>query len=180
LLDYVKEQKNARNSSTITTPILNFNESLNSLRETKRQLKRAIAISKKNHWNNLIKTIDSDPFGKPYKIVMRKLQGPTIGNSMEPQMLQNIINGLFPNNPPQAEQPDVSATHDVELFSNYKINAAIESVKSKKTAPIPDGITNKIIAVIHSVEPCLLRGVFKKCIISETFPNLWKISKVIY
>lgn len=50
-----------------------LNVGLNSLREAKRQLKRAIAASKKHHWNNLIRTIDSDPFGKPYKIVMQKL-----------------------------------------------------------------------------------------------------------
>lgn len=65
------------------------------------------------------------------------------------------------------------------MFSKEEINVAIERVKSKKTAPGPDGITNKIIAVIHSIEPCLLRDVFNKCIRSETFPNVWKKSKVV-
>jgi len=50
-----------------------------AFREAKKQLKSAILKSKKACWTELITSVDSDPFGKPYKLVMRKLRGPLWG-----------------------------------------------------------------------------------------------------
>jgi len=57
----------------------------------KRQLKLAIQQIKKRCWKELISTVDGDPFGKPYKLVMRKLRGPPAIASMEMQTMQTVI-----------------------------------------------------------------------------------------
>lgn len=62
----------------------------------KKQLKHAISRSKKACMNELISSIDRDPFGKPYKLVMRKLRGPPATATMEHQTLETVISTLFP------------------------------------------------------------------------------------
>lgn len=67
-------------------------------RDTKQQLKFAIMRSKKNCWQELIDSVDGDPFGKPYKMVMRKLRGAPATSTMEPQILRTVVDSLFPGN----------------------------------------------------------------------------------
>lgn len=62
----------------------------------KKQLKHAISRSKKACWRELIASVDKDPFGKPYKLVMRKLKGPPETATMERQTLETVISTLFP------------------------------------------------------------------------------------
>ncbi|KAL6254797.1 hypothetical protein P5V15_014131 [Pogonomyrmex californicus] len=40
----------------------------------KRELKKAIARAQKAAWNELLEDINKDPWGKPYRAVMKKLQ----------------------------------------------------------------------------------------------------------
>jgi len=54
----------------------------------KKQLKHAIYRSKKACWSDLIASVYKDPFGKPYKLVMRKLKGPSATATMEHQTLE--------------------------------------------------------------------------------------------
>jgi len=65
-------------------------------REAKRQLKIAILRSKTTCWKELISSVDADPFGKQYKLVMRKLRGPPPTASMEYATLQSVVDTLFP------------------------------------------------------------------------------------
>jgi len=65
-------------------------------REAKKQLKIAILRSKRTFWKELISSVDADPFGKPYKLVMRKLRGPPPTTSMEFATLQSVVETLFP------------------------------------------------------------------------------------
>ncbi|KAL5237089.1 hypothetical protein ACI65C_004499 [Semiaphis heraclei] len=67
-----------------------------AFREAKKQLKSAILKSKKACWTELISSVDSDPFGKPYKLVLRKLRGPPASVTMERQTLDAVIESLFP------------------------------------------------------------------------------------
>jgi len=69
---------------------------LGAYREAKRQLKIAILRSKNTCWKELISSVDADPFGKPYKLVMRKLRGPPPTASMEYATLQSVVDTLFP------------------------------------------------------------------------------------
>ncbi|XP_015375188.1 PREDICTED: uncharacterized protein LOC107169818 [Diuraphis noxia] len=72
----------------------------------KRRLKHAISRSKKACWSELIASVDQDPFGKPYKMVMRKLRGPPATATMEPEMLKTVVSTLFPTH--QQRQAEVN------------------------------------------------------------------------
>uniref|UniRef100_A0A2S2PHN8 Uncharacterized protein n=1 Tax=Schizaphis graminum TaxID=13262 RepID=A0A2S2PHN8_SCHGA len=66
------------------------------LRACKKTLKVAIAVSKIACWDELVQTVESDPFGKPYKLVMQKLSGPPATARMDLDTVTMTVNTLFP------------------------------------------------------------------------------------
>jgi len=78
-------------------------------REAKKLLKIAIQRSKRTCWKELISSVDADPFGKPYNLVMRKLRGPPPTASMEHATLQTVVDTLFPRHQERTDGPLVPA-----------------------------------------------------------------------
>lgn len=62
--------------------------------EAQKELKPRIRKAKAKA--ELVKTVDYDPWGKPYKVVMKKLRRPPATTTMEPQTVRNIAVILFP------------------------------------------------------------------------------------
>jgi len=73
-------------------------------KEARKGLKNAIAQSKTRSWNELLATIDCDPWGKPYKLVARKLQGSSPTSMMECESVRRITDVLFPLHQPMTTQ----------------------------------------------------------------------------
>lgn len=76
----------------------NLEDLENFYRLRKRELRRAISKAKSVAWGNLIRTIDSDPWGLPYRVVLRKLRrsSPSLSETLEPNILDRLLDGLFP------------------------------------------------------------------------------------
>ncbi|XP_020297440.1 uncharacterized protein LOC109861979 [Pseudomyrmex gracilis] len=69
-----------------------------ALRDAQRALRAAIAEAKKIAWQELISTLNEDPWGRPYRAVMLRLKTSTVTvtESLEEHKLNNVIRGLFP------------------------------------------------------------------------------------
>ena len=70
-------------------------------------LRIAIRKCKTESWKNLIETINSDPWGLPYKIVMDKLrrsQGSSVPEDEE--SLRKIVEVLYPTGEPRTSFPN--------------------------------------------------------------------------
>jgi len=68
-----------------------------ALRIAKLELTKAIKKSKENAWRELCCMVESDPWGKPYKLVMGKLcKKLPIPGIDTPGRIENIVEGLFP------------------------------------------------------------------------------------
>lgn len=146
--------------------------------EAKRRLKHAISRSKKACWGELIASVDQDPFGKPYRMVMRKLRGPPATATMEPETLKTVVSTLFPTH--QQRQAEVSGQPVVwEPFTQREVDCAVTKFKGRNKAPGPDGITTKIIWAVHRCDPGLLLRLYNACLRSGTFPEQWKESRVV-
>ena len=80
-----ERKKNAGN----TEPLVN------AYKEIQRQLKKEIARSKTTAWAECCKILESDPWGKPYRTVMKrcKSKGPT--NEMTIDMVEAVLQRLF-------------------------------------------------------------------------------------
>jgi len=144
----------------------------------KRQLKLAILQSEKRCWKELISTVDGDPFGKPYKLVMRKLRGPPTTASMEMQTLRDIIGTLFPAYPISCYRY-LPASESPSPFTTDEVNATVERARSKNKAPGPDCVNSKILAAVHKANLRTLVDLFNKCLHQGTFPSEWNFSRVV-
>ncbi|KAL4132686.1 hypothetical protein QTP88_009804 [Uroleucon formosanum] len=147
-------------------------------REAKKQLKNAILRSKRTCWKELISSVDVDPFGKPYKLVMRKLRGSPPTASMEYATLQSVVDTLFPKHQARTDGPLVPAD-SVAPFTALEVDAAVERAGSKNKAPGPDRLTGKILRAVHKAHPNILLDLYNSCLRSGTFPAEWKTSRVV-
>ncbi|KAL4083919.1 hypothetical protein QTP88_029235 [Uroleucon formosanum] len=147
-------------------------------REAKKQLKIAILRSKRTCWKELISSVDADPFGKHYKLVMRKLRGPPPTASMEYATLQSVVDTLFPKHRARTDGPPVPADSVVPSTAS-EVDAAVERAGSKNKAPGPDGLTGKILRAVLKAHPNILLGLYNSCLRSGTFPAEWKTSRVV-
>lgn len=64
----------------------------------KKTLQQAICDAKARAWEDLLKALDNDPWGRPYKMVRNKLRpwAPPITEGLSPEILGEVIISLFP------------------------------------------------------------------------------------
>ncbi|XP_011871632.1 PREDICTED: uncharacterized protein LOC105564109, partial [Vollenhovia emeryi] len=63
---------------------------LEEFRQKRKALRTAIKLAKERAWNDLIQSLDTDPWGRPYRLVMNRLNSgapPTVG-ALRPEFLQ--------------------------------------------------------------------------------------------
>jgi hypothetical protein len=155
-----------------------------SYRETKILLSNAIRESKKRCWEELVATVDEDPWGLPYRLVRKKLikrdQDEFLNNARQ---LNIVVDGLFPETSPESRTPredhhtpEPQQPHDP--FTLDELKAAIGRLGYGK-APGPDGIPNEVLRLIGNEYPETLLNIFNKCLQVPTFHNNWKRQKLV-
>lgn len=148
-------------------------------REARKVLKRCIREAKAKCWAELVKSVDDDPWGKPYKVVLKKLRGPPATATMEPRTVRDIAAVLFPEGDGDGvpadlfEQPVV-----VPEFTLAEVDAAVGRFRSRGKAPGPDGIPSRVWGVVHAARPDRLTDVFNRCLREGTFPGRWKHARL--
>lgn len=152
-------------------------------RLARKSLKSCIRDSKARCWKELIQTVDSDPWGKPYRVVLRKIRGPPATATMEPQMIREIATALFPGGDPNevGELEEDSAEDEAgELlpFTQGEVDAAVSRFRSRNKAPGPDGIPSRVWGAVHAARPDLLTGVLNSCLEEGNFPGRWKRARL--
>ena len=155
-----------------------------NLRTARAALKRLIRAAKGKCWDEMIQSVDADPWGKPYKLVMKKLRGPSATSRMEPQLLREVVTSLFPDRPPRPAGEDGQADdagRGVPVgkeFSKAEVDAAVDRFRRRNRAPGPDGIPSRVWGVIHAARPAKLVSAFNSCLRSGTFPGRWKVARL--
>ncbi|XP_029670922.1 uncharacterized protein LOC115240094 [Formica exsecta] len=114
-------------------------------RMAQRNLRYEIGKAKAKAWQELIEVIESDPWGLPYRIVLRRLRGatPSITETLEQEKLNRLLTSLFP----------IGLTHDPgsiwqEWSSHTEWRDEWSVIPSEKkaagnVAPGVDGIVSK-------------------------------------
>ncbi|XP_043498391.1 uncharacterized protein LOC122521611 [Polistes fuscatus] len=117
-------------------------ECLECRREAKRGLVRAIRRAKASAWRDFLTTIEEDPWGRPYKLVMNKLRArglPPLTEALDPSLLATIIGSLFPGDgQPVSPNEDLQDLAGVEVLPEEVRRAAARIGLGR--APGPDGV----------------------------------------
>jgi len=63
----------------------------------KAELNREIAMAKEKSWHELLAVIDEDPWGFPYRTIVKRLTyGSNMTEVLEDEVLENLLDSLFP------------------------------------------------------------------------------------
>jgi len=146
-------------------------------RQARRELKWAIKASKRQQWRELCQAVDSDPWGRPYKIVMSKLKLNSVSPPTCPVLLDKIVTALFP---PQRYNgvPTCDPVGVVPPISLEELQKAAKKVGDSK-APGPDGIPNMALKTAIKLRPDLFLEVYNACLKEGVFPGRWKQQRLV-
>lgn len=148
-------------------------------RSARKNLLKEIRRAQEAAWRDLVESVETDPWGRTFKIVTRKLGGAPAGAESAGRE-RAIVDGLFPTVPP----PDWSANPlwtdcgEPDSFTQVELTAVASRIPSGK-APGRDGIVNEVLAAVAKWNPTPLLRAFNTCLSTSTFPSEWKLARVI-
>jgi len=151
-------------------------------RQAKKELRVMIVKAKAVAWQELIKTINDDPWGLPYRLVLNKLRRntPTLTETLDKDVLEETLTKLFPKakieKERQIEETEWNDEWNVSIQEVYKYT--IKRTRTN-TAPGIDGV--KIVywkrisdEIMEFVAKCLTI-----CIKKSVFPDQWRKAQLV-
>ncbi|CAK1582411.1 unnamed protein product [Parnassius mnemosyne] len=159
-------------------------------RASKETLRLAIGDSKSRAREELLGSLDRDPWGRPYRWIRGKLRpwAPPLTQRMQPQLLESVLSTLFPErvghvppamaSPSATDSPEEEST-DVPEVTQAETRVAVSRLRAKNTAPGPDGVPGRaLVLALKELEP-QLRGLFTACLEQGQFPSVWKEGRLV-
>ncbi|KMQ88053.1 reverse transcriptase, partial [Lasius niger] len=150
----------------------------------RRELRIEIGKLKSIAWQELIDSINKDPWGLPYKLVLGKLRPASVGMTatLDPGVLFDLLNSLFPRNglpDPVNDWSDFVWSDDWSV-SLPEVTQVIRRISASLTkAPGPDGF--RLVIWKRATEEILewVTYLFNVCLKSGDFPREWKIANLV-
>ncbi|XP_011332975.3 uncharacterized protein LOC105276783 [Ooceraea biroi] len=153
--------------------------------EAHRTLQLAIRRAKAQSWQELLGTLERDPWGRPYRMVLNQLRPWVlpVTSTLEPQVREGVMDALFPRRregvvPPQPPAEPIEWSAEMGV-SAEEMAAAVKRLRAKNKAPGPDGVPGRVLALALSVLGPRLGQLFDSCLRSGTFLPLWKEAKLV-
>lgn len=157
----------------------------------RRDLRLEIKKAKEKGWSDLCSQVDSDPWGKPYKIVMKKLGNGSTRLASKGRE-HAIADHLFPAAPVtdwrsrmpspkvrnifDAINPDTDELEFTRPVSEFEVSELLKAAKkmSSGKARGPSGIPNEILKKIIIARPRGNLRIYNECLKSLSFLATWK------
>lgn len=168
-----------------------LNEIKDEYRRIKRELRKEIKRAKMESWRELIATIERDPWGLPYKIVLRKLKNVALGltEQLDEVKVEKLLQSLFPKGKEKRGETEIEIDgheeENVEIDDGRKKVLGLEVLKMVKRpkagnpAPGLDGITVSILKSVPEVAHDLMAKAFSACLEEGYFPAEWKRASLV-
>uniref|UniRef100_A0A2S2PKY3 Retrovirus-related Pol polyprotein from type-1 retrotransposable element R1 n=1 Tax=Schizaphis graminum TaxID=13262 RepID=A0A2S2PKY3_SCHGA len=161
----------------------------------RKDLRREIRRAKEQSWKELCNQVESDPWGRPYKLIMRKFGDVSTRLASKSRELA-ISDHLFPEAPvinwdlmPRPEVRNIFEPFDPNsddlvfdtIIPEFRVNDLLKATKkmSSGKAGGPSGIPNEIFKRIIHARPSSTLNVYNKCLTSLTFPACWKKASLV-
>lgn len=152
-------------------------------RSLRDELRRMIQAARAKSWGKLLSSLDKDPCGRPYKMVLGKLkQGAPAMETLDPLFVQTIIDTLFSvmedglNDP----IPERRVEWDEEEMhvSKGELRDVVGRIKLGK-APGPDGVLGRAWRLAQKEFSNELRDLYNTCLREGKFLPAWKEVNII-
>ena len=157
-------------------------------REARRVLKRAIGEAKDRARSEMLEGLNSDPWGRPFKAARAQLRpiGPPLTETLQPAFLGEVVRVLFPARtedfsppvmaPPEAEEATFPPPPPVTA---EELGAVVRQLRAKKTAPGPDGVPARVLAISFLELGDRFRSLYDRCLAVGRFPRSWKVGQLV-
>ncbi|XP_026315203.1 hemicentin-1-like [Hyposmocoma kahamanoa] len=123
-----------------------------ALQGARQALKVAIGRAKDSAKEEFLATLDADPWGRPYKVVRNKLHGASPMESLELDLLNRVVEGLFPE--PQPFTPPATSAQSISLV-NRGVTARSADIAAAR-APSAPPPRPEVVTTAHKVrESCI-------------------------
>ncbi|KAL4091732.1 hypothetical protein QTP88_026379 [Uroleucon formosanum] len=135
----------------------------------RKELRRAIRLAQIESWKKLCLLVDEDPWGLPYRVVMKKLGAKT---RLPKGQELDIANALFPSRPEVTWSVGTAPAHPdikADLFSMDELALMASRLPGGK-APGSDYIPNDVVVELARARPAMLLNLFNKCFVMGIFP----------
>lgn len=150
----------------------------------KAELNREIARAKERSWHELLAVIDEDPWGFPYKTIVKRLStGSDMTEVLERDVLENLLSSLFPIGE-ELRAIDWEGERGFQWQNDWSVSLeevrlALRGKKKIRTPPGLDGISAAIFKRLPRDMLERLAGCFSTCLRRGYFPDPWKISRLV-
>lgn len=148
--------------------------------EEKKLLKKAIRKAKKKAWQDLIDTVDREPWGLPHRSYATKAILPWTNKSED--VVNRLMDSLFPRgieHNPSLEWRNTELDWDDEWDTDpFEVKRAIKKRADGNKAPGPDGIKAEMIAKVPDAMLIQITSCFDSYLKEGVFPDPWKRAKL--
>jgi len=156
-------------------------DALAAYRTARCTMSAAIRRSREKCWDELLSSLNTDPWGRMYKIVLKRHRAwtPPMTESLEPLLLDEIVDSLFPSRVEGSTLewgPDLDGAHELDeeqVVSGGELSRAVRRIRSRKASG-PDGIPGKIWVRALDFLGAYLGHLFTECLRIGQFPQQWK------
>lgn len=172
-----RAKKRGRSSATIK----DLGERYKTARKNLRlEISRLKAVA----WQELIDTVNKDPWGIPYKLVLGKLRltSPGLSELLEPEVLSDLLDSLFPKNylpDPVEDWSDFAWSDDFLVSLPEVIRALGRGSSSLSKAPGPDGFRMILWKRTPTCIVAWMAHIFNICLKNGEFPYNWKCANLV-
>jgi Reverse transcriptase (RNA-dependent DNA polymerase)/Endonuclease-reverse transcriptase len=149
-------------------------EQLEAYRAARKDLRKLIRKSKEAMWKQLCEEIEQDPWGKGYKIAMKKLGGAL--PKLPDNLVSEIVETLFPEQ--EIGEREVVPIEDFPPITVEEVHSAGRRI-AKGKAPGPDGIPPEATRYLLLECPHVFQKVAEKLLKEGRFPVEWKKATLV-
>lgn len=147
-------------------------------KEARLMLNKAIKESKRSLWTKMLEDIEGDPWGRPYKVVMKKLKNHRILSPTDPIVMKEIVTVLFPQQAKVEYSMVLHANEFIPPVSQKEVMDACNRIENTK-APGLDGIPNVALKEAIKTIPKIFVDTYNACLQKSTFPTIWKRQRLV-
>ncbi|XP_029157037.1 uncharacterized protein LOC114929629 [Nylanderia fulva] len=151
-------------------------------KKTRNALRVSIKQAKARAWEELLSSLDRDPWGRPYRMVLNKLKRGTapLTETMDLHLVEEVIDTLFPriDGDHRIEKREQEWNEEEMRVTRGELRDAVRKIKRGKALG-PDGVHGKVWALAFKdlAEP--MKHLYNECLKTGSFPQVWKKANIV-